>query len=150
MYNIDHIDKQLISLLRQDARLPISAIAKKIQVSRATVQNRIEKLEKKNIITGYTALISSGVNEDMSLVRALMNIEITGNFTKNVKVALLAEPSVCAIHSTNGRWDLIVELQTSSLEEFDQVLGRIRAISDISASETSILLSSQRISSQQM
>lgn len=150
MYNIDHIDKQLISLLRQDARLPISAIAKKIQVSRATVQNRIARLEKKNIITGYTALISSGVNEDMSLVRALMNIEIKGNFTKNVKIALLAEPSVCAIHSTNGRWDLIVELQTSSLEEFDQVLSRIRAISDISASETSILLSSQRISSQQM
>lgn len=150
MYNIDHIDKQLISLLRQDARLPISAIAKKIQVSRATVQNRIARLEKKNIITGYTALISSGVNEDISLVRALMNIEIKGNFTKNVKIALLAESSVCAIHSTNGRWDLIVELQTSSLEEFDQVLGRIRAINDISASETSILLSSQRISSQQM
>jgi DNA-binding Lrp family transcriptional regulator len=146
MIDIDNIDRQLISMLRTDARLSISYLASKIKVSRATVQNRITRLEKKGIITGYTALISPSANEKMALIRAHMSIEIKGSTTKNVKQALLAEPSVCAIHTTNGRWDMIIELQTTSLEQFDKILGRIRGINEISASETSILLTSQHIS----
>jgi DNA-binding Lrp family transcriptional regulator len=52
-----------------------------------------------------------------------------------------------AIHSTNGRWDMVLELQTRSLEEFDRILGRIRGLKGISSSETSILLSSTRTGS---
>jgi len=147
---IDNIDRQLISLLRTNARLSISLLAKKINVSRATVQNRINKLEKSGVITGYTALVSATTNEKMSIVRAHMNIEIKGSSTKNIKAALMAEPNVCAIHTTNGRWDMIIELQAESLESFDKVLGRIRDIPEISVSETSILLSSHRISSPEL
>ncbi|WDD99693.1 MULTISPECIES: Lrp/AsnC family transcriptional regulator [Thalassomonas] len=150
MSDLDNIDRQLISLLRADARTSVSQLAKTIDVSRATVQNRINRLEKRGVITGYTALVSPGTNEQVSLIRALMNIELKGTSTKNIKQALMAEPSVCAIHTTNGRWDMIAELQTRSLEEFDQVLGRIRNINEVSASETSILLSSHRISSQEL
>lgn len=147
---IDNIDRQLISLLRTNARLSISLLAKKIKVSRATVQNRISKLEKSGVITGYTALVSATTNEKMSIVRAHMNIEIKGSSTKSIKAALMAEPNVCAIHTTNGRWDMIIELQAESLESFDKVLGRIRDIPEISVSETSILLSSHRISSPEL
>ena len=150
MSDLDNIDRQLISLLRADARTSVSLLAKKINVSRATIQNRINRLEKRGIITGYTALVSPGTNEQVSLIRAHMSIEIKGSSTKNIKQALMAEPSVCAIHTTNGRWDMVAELQTQSLEEFDKVLGRIRNISDVSTSETSILLSTHRISSQEL
>ncbi len=150
MNDIDNIDRQLISLLRANARHSVSLLAKKIRVSRATVQNRINKLEKSGVITGYTALVSATTNEQMSIVRAHMNIEIKGSSTKNIRAALTAEPNVCAIHTTNGRWDMIIELQTQSLESFDKVLGRIREIPEISASETSILLSSHRISSPEL
>ena len=147
MSELDNIDRQLISILRTDARTSVSDLAKKINISRATVQNRLTKLEKRNIITGYTILVSTETDDKMSLVRAHMNIEIKGSSTKNVKFALMSEPSVCTIHTTNGRWDMLVELQTSSLEEFDRILCRIRGISEISASETSILLSSHQIRS---
>ena len=150
MNNLDNIDRQLISLLRANARLSISALADKIRVSRATVQNRINKLEKSGVITGYTALISPASNEKMALIRAHMSVELTGTSTKKVKALLMAEPSVCAIHTTNGRWDLIIELQTQSLESFDKVLSRIREIPEVSSSETSILLSSHRISSPEL
>lgn len=150
MSTIDNIDRQLISLLRANARLSISLLAKKIGVSRATIQNRINKLEKSGTITGYTALVSPTTNEKMSLIRAHMSLELTGTSTKKVKALLMAEPSVCAIHTTNGRWDMIIELQTQSLEMFDKVLSRIRDISEVSTSETSILLSSHRISSPEL
>jgi len=142
MSELDNIDRQLISMLRVDARTSVSELAKKINVSRATVQNRLAKLEKRGVITGYTILVSSETDDRMSSVRAHMNIEIKGSSTKSVKFALMSEPSVCTIHTTNGQWDMIVELQTHSLEEFDRILCRIRDIPEISASETSILLSS--------
>lgn len=145
MERIDHIDRQLIGLLRTNARLPVSAIAKQLKVSRATVQNRINKLEKQDIITGYTALISPTTDEQLAMVRAHMCIELTKSSTKKIKQALLAEPGICAIHTTNGRWDMIVELQATSLPEFDVMLSRIRSIAEISNSETSILLTSYQV-----
>ena len=147
MQNLDKIDRQLIGHLRKNARAPVAWLAKNIGVSRATIQNRMKRLEKRGIITGYTAIVSGGADEQLSVVNALMSIELAGNVFKKVQASLITESSVRAIHSTNGRWDMVVEIQTSSLEEFDRVLKRIRAIVGISASETSLLLSSQRMAS---
>jgi DNA-binding Lrp family transcriptional regulator len=54
-------------------------------------------------------------------------------------------PEVHALHTTNGRWDIVVELGVDSLEAFDQALQRIRLIKGISNSETSLLLSTHKI-----
>jgi len=147
MTELDNIDRQIIGILRTDARTSVSNIAQQIKVSRATIQNRLDKLEKSGVITGYTALISAAGNQNLASVRALMNIELVSANTDKVKNLLLTEPSVCAIHTTNGRWDMVVELQATSLESFDKILGRIRAIPDITSSETNILLSSTRTKS---
>ena len=144
MVELDNIDRQLLGVLRSNARESVSAIAKQLKVSRATVQNRIRKLELSGVITGYTTLVASAAREDIASVRALMSIEITSASTAKLKQQLLAEPSVSAIHTTNGQWDMVIELQASSLNEFDKTLARIREISEISSSETSILLSSHR------
>jgi DNA-binding Lrp family transcriptional regulator len=144
MINLDNIDRQLIALLRQNARLGISALAKKLNVSRATVQNRMDKLEQHQVITAYTAVIGNDTANQLTPVRALMNIEVEGNSSQKVKASLLQEPSVTAIHSTNGRWDLVAEIETDSLITFDKVLGRIRSFKGISTSETSLLLSTIR------
>ena len=149
MKYLDSIDRQLIGLLRKNARTPISHLSKELHVSRATVQNRITKLEKNAVITGYTTLLASGSNDDLALVRALMNIKLDGNVFQHIKSQLQREAAVTAIHSTNGRWDIIVELQTQSLENFDEVLSRIRSLNGIAASETSILLTSTRMGSEQ-
>ena len=147
MYSLDEIDRKLIGLVRKNAREPVSSLAKLIGISRATAQNRLSRLENRGVITGYAALISSSADDSLSLVRALMSIELDGDVSRRVTSDLLCEPGVCAIHSTNGRWDFVLELQTRSLEEFDRILGRIRGLKGISSSETSILLSSTRTGS---
>ena len=144
MLELDNIDRMLLGILRENARESVSAISKQLNVSRATVQNRINKLEQSGVITGYTTLVSSAGNDSIATVRALMNIEITSASAPKLKQQLLSEPAVCAIHTTNGRWDMVIELQASSLESFDKALGKIREIPEVSASETSILLSSYR------
>lgn len=142
--HIDNIDQALISLLRQNARESVATLAGKLGVSRGTVTNRMERLERDGLIVGYSVRLRPDVQPDV--LRAWMSIEITGNDTRRVMASLLGEPGVAALHSTNGRWDLLAELQVASLEALSQVLERIRLIKGISNSETSIHLESFRVS----
>lgn len=142
--HIDNIDQALISLLRQNARESVATLAGKLGVSRGTVTNRMDRLERDGLIVGYSARLRPDVQPDV--LRAWMSIEITGNDTRRVMASLLGEPGVAALHSTNGRWDLLAELQVASLEALSQVLERIRLIKGISNSETSIHLESFRVS----
>ena len=142
--HIDNIDQALISLLRQNARASVATLAGRLGVSRGTVTNRMERLEREGLIVGYSVRLRPDVQPDV--LRAWMSIEITGNDTRRVMASLLGEPGVAALHSTNGRWDLLAELQVASLEALSQVLERIRLIKGISNSETSIHLESFRVS----
>ncbi|GAB2714809.1 Lrp/AsnC family transcriptional regulator [Comamonas sediminis] len=142
--HIDNIDQALISLLRQNARESVATLAGRLGVSRGTVTNRMERLEREGLIVGYSVRLRPDVQPDV--LRAWMSIEITGNDTRRVMASLLGEPGVAALHSTNGRWDLLAELQVASLEALSQVLERIRLIKGISNSETSIHLESFRVS----
>lgn len=143
LYKIDDTDRELIALLRDNARLPLSAIAKRLRVSRGTVQNRLAKLEDSGLIVGYTVRLKPAAEPHR--IRAWMGIAVAGNTTDGVLRALRGEPCVQTLHSTNGRWDFVAEIRADSLEAFDRALGRVRAIDGIAASETSILLSTHKL-----
>lgn len=132
-------DQQLLALLRDDARAPVATLARRLRVSRGTVQNRIRRLERDGVIVGYTVRLRPSAEPHR--IRALMTIAIEGNATDAVLKALRGHPAVHTLHSTNGRWDVIAEIHADTLEAFDQVLGKIRLIPGIASTETSILLS---------
>ena len=77
-------------------------------------------------------------------VRGLMMIGIEGRGTDKIIRQLNGMPELRAVHSTNGRWDVIVEVGTDTLESFDEVLTRIRRLDGIVASETSLLLRTRK------
>ncbi len=139
---MDATDQQLIALLRDNARTPVTALAQALRVSRATVQNRIDKLEQEGLIVGYTVRLRP--EAEAHRIRAWMTVAVDGNKTRSVLQALRGEPNVQALHTTNGRWDIIAELRAETLEAFDRALDRIRLIDGISATETSILLSTYK------
>ncbi|MGI9218752.1 MAG: Lrp/AsnC family transcriptional regulator [Hydrogenophaga sp.] len=139
---MDDLDQQLIALLRQDARLSVADLAHKLQVSRGTVTNRLRKLEDTQVIVGYTVRLKPEAQTER--IRAWMGVLVEGNRTREVIVNLLGEPSVASLHDTNGRWDLLAELEVGSMAELSQALERIRLLSGIRGTETSILLSTYR------
>jgi DNA-binding Lrp family transcriptional regulator len=139
---MDATDRQLLSLLRDNARTPIATLAKTLRVARGTVQNRLARMEADGTIVGYTVKLKP--QAESHRVRALMTIAVEGIRTDEVLKALRGDPAVCALHATNGRWDIVAELRTESLEAVDQVLGRIRRIDGISMTETSLLLSTHK------
>jgi DNA-binding Lrp family transcriptional regulator len=140
---MDDLDRQLISELRANARATVASLAKKLRVARGTVQNRINRLEKEGTILGYTVRLRPKVDEHR--IAALMTIAVEGNRQESVIRTLRGDPAVTELHTTNGRWDLVAGLRADSLEAFDQVLGRIRLIEGISGTETSLLLSTQKL-----
>ena len=140
---MDDLDRQLLASLRDNARSSIASLAKKLRVARGTVQNRLARLEKDGTIVGYTVRLKP--QAESHGIRAVMTIAVEGNRTQSVLRSLRGDPAVAALHTTNGRWDLVAELHADTLEAFDQVLGRIRLIEGISGTETSLLLSTQKL-----
>ena len=140
---MDDTDSQLISLLRDNARASVASLAKLLRVSRGTVQNRLDKLEADGTIVGYTARLRP--QAEAHQIRALMTVAVEGNRIDQVLSALRGDPAVSALHTTNGRWDIVAELRADSLEAFDRVLGRIRRLEGIANTETSLLLSTSKL-----
>jgi len=139
-YIYDSLDSALIAELRKDGRASISQLASQLKVSRATVQNRLDRLTQSGAILGFTIRVHEELEQDT--VRAIMMIEVAGRSTSQVIQRLRGIPELIKLHTTNGAWDLVAELQTTSLGEFDRVLRRVREVEGILNSETSILLSS--------
>jgi DNA-binding Lrp family transcriptional regulator len=139
---MDALDQKLIALLRHNARRSVSDLAVNLGVSRATVKARMERLEKSGDIVGYTVILRADAVDQR--IRGVMMIEIEGHAADRVVRALGGFSEVSTIHTTNGRWDLVVELGTAGLTEFDAVLRRIRLIPGITGSETSLLLATPR------
>ena len=142
MTKLDDTAHKLIALLRSNARMSVVELSKKLNISRATVQNRINKLEKTGVIIGYTVNLKANVNENP--IRAIMSIKADGRHEKKIAQQLKGLPSFVALHNTNGRWDLIAEIHTDTLESFNMILNQVRLIDGITATETSLLLDSYK------
>jgi DNA-binding Lrp family transcriptional regulator len=100
-------------------------------------------MQSDGTIVGYPVRQRPDVEEHR--IRALTTIAVEGNRVDGVIEALRGEPAVSALHSTNGRWDIVAELRADSLEAFDRVLGRLRQLEGVSRTETSLLLSTFKL-----
>jgi DNA-binding Lrp family transcriptional regulator len=141
---MDDLDRRLLALLRADSREPVASLAAKLKVSRGTVQNRIQKMMAPGgAIQGFT--VRTRPELEASRVRAIMCIAIEGERSAAVVKALRGFPQVDKIHTTNGRWDLVAELDTATLGEFSATLDEIRTLEGIASTETSILLATQKM-----
>jgi len=139
---MDEMDTQLIAALRQDGRASVSELASRLSMSRTTVRARIERMQARGDIVGFSVVMKADVAD--SPVRGLMMVQITGAGAHRIIRQVQGMADVTGVHSTNGRWDLIVEIGVPTLESFDDVLNRIRKIDGVAASETSLLLSTKK------
>ncbi len=138
MINIDDIDRKIIARLQIDGRATVTTLAGVLGLARGTVQTRLTRLIYSRVIKRFTIYL--GGLETHELVRAVMMIEVRGNTASSVQKALQRLPEVTSLHRTCGVWDLVIELETTSLYEFDSILARIRELPGVSNSETCPLL----------
>jgi DNA-binding Lrp family transcriptional regulator len=135
---MDDLDRSLIAALRHDGRAPLSKLADILDVSRGTIQNRLDRLMEEGVITGFT--VRTRELPDERKVRAVAMLEVSGRHTPTVVRQLRQIAEISSLHTTNGAWDLVAEIETRDLVEFDKVLARMRGVDGISRSDTSLLL----------
>lgn len=138
---MDDIDQRLITQLRKNARASLSELASLTGVTRATIRARMARLEASGSIVGYQVMLKGDMSPDA--VRGHMMLGVEGRGAERITRHLTGMAEVRAVHSTNGRWDLIVEIGTDSLEVLDTVLARIRRLEGVSTSETNLLLATR-------
>jgi DNA-binding Lrp family transcriptional regulator len=139
---MDDLDFRLIGLLRSNSREPVAKLAAALDVSRATVRARIDRLVESGAIQGFTITLKSP--SASNVIRAIVMIEIEGQGADRIIRRLVGFPAVRHLYTTNGRFDVVAELESESLEGFDEILRQIRQVEGISSTETSILLSARK------
>lgn len=139
MPELSETDRRILAALTEDARLPVTALAERLKLSRTTVSTRLERLIAEGTIRKFTILTRTA---EEAAVRAVTMVELQGSLSRQVIRALRAIPEVASLHSTNGAWDLVAEIRAADLRDFDRVLRVIRDIPGVLNSETSLLLDS--------
>ncbi len=135
---MDNIDRELIALLRVNARLPTSGLARKLGISRSTVQSRLNRLEQKQVIKGYT--IQYGEDYEKRLITAHVLIKVLQKLTGRTYLALNKISQVTELHAISGDYDLIAMVTTESTEELSRLLDEIGNLPGIERTTSSVIL----------
>ena len=137
---MDTLDKDLIALLKVNARLPVVKMAKALGCARSTVQLRLKALEDSGAITGYTVSLAksraSGVN-------ALVLITVESQSEPDVVLTLSRRHEVSKLYSVSGRYDLCAMVHAETTEDLERVTNRVRAIKGVTDTLTTMLLSTK-------
>ena len=139
--HLDALDRSLLDLLRDNARLPTAAIARSLGLSRTTVQSRIERLERGGAILGYT--IRAGRPSGPEPVRAHVMIASAPKRASAIEAALRRIGAVRALHAVGGQFDLIAMLEADSVEEADRLIDRIGALDGVDRTNSTLILSTR-------
>jgi len=137
---IDATDTQLLSLLRENARAPVTELARRLGLARTTVQARIERLENTGAIAGYTLRISDLTR---SVLAATVLISIEPRSAPAVLDRLRSLPGVKTVHTTSGRFDLLAQITAATTAELDATLDRIGEARGVISSESLIQLATK-------
>ena len=119
----DELDRKIIRELQRNARESTSNIAARLNVARSTVHERIARMEKDGVITGYSVVLSR--NPSAENVQVMVFLEIKQQETRKVlqKISQYSEVRVCL--SINGEFDLFVSVEAPRIEDLDIVIDEI-------------------------
>lgn len=118
---LDQIDLKILSELEQNSRLPVATLAQRVSLSRNAVRQRIERMERDQIITGYTIKRGDG-KSNKNNVTAYMFISRHDRIRgADVTAAIKQIPEVKSCHIVSGDLDLILRIEASSQERIKEI-----------------------------
>jgi len=138
---LDETDHLLLNLLRENARASTDQLARHLGLSRTTVQNRIERLERNRVVAGYTVKVADEV--EAGLVRTFVLVTLAPKQTRTVEAALHRIPEVRTLHSVSGPFDLLAIVAAGSIRELDAVIDRIGLLDGVERTTSAIVLSTR-------
>lgn len=139
--SLDAIDERLLALLREDARQPVTALAKVLKLSRAAVYTRLGRLQRQGPIQGYTVKLSPDFNR--RLIRAHVMIKVLPKLSRATERQLATMPALTALYTVSGEHDLIAMVEAEDVGKLDSLIDAIGSLEGVEKTVSSILLSSK-------
>lgn len=136
--NLTNKDRQLLALLQLNAREPIASLARQLNVSRTTLQERIRKLEVNGVIAGYALRLGKCLNQNT--IHCFTLAAVDNKRYADVGRQLKAIPAVQTAHIIAGDWDLIIHVVAETLEHLNSELTRLNEISGIMRAVSHIVI----------
>lgn len=136
---LDDIDHKLLALLMDNARLPVTTIAKKIGIARTTVIARIAALEKREVIAGYGLRLNQ--KAEQAAVRAYVGLSVDARYANGLIQFLQASPETETLCAVSGAIDYMLTLRCDSTGTLDRLLDQIGAMEGVRRTSTSVILS---------
>ena len=137
---IDDTDRALLAFLQENARLPVATLARRMGLARSTVQARLDRLEASGVIAGYALRLGSQARAPL---RATVLLSIEPRSGPAVLARLKSLREVRRVHTTSGRFDLIVTLEAETTTALDDTLDRIGEAKGVRSSESLIHLATK-------
>jgi DNA-binding Lrp family transcriptional regulator len=134
-------DQELLALLRVNAREPVAALARKLGLSRTTVNDRLRKLEKDGTISGYMVKLQSA--DPLGGLSALITLAAEPRRHIDVSKAVGKFSQVELLYAVSGKHDFVVKARTHSPEEMDRFIDQLVALPGVVEVETSVILSTK-------
>ncbi len=138
---LDGTDREIIALLREDGRMKLVELARRLGMARSTALARLERLERTGIIRGYTVLLAE--DYDRAQIRAHVSLTIGPKALAGVEAALRRMRGVRQLYSVSGTVDLIALCQAESVAEMDKLIDRIGLVEGVQRTTSSVLLSTR-------
>ena len=138
---LTHKDNQLLNVLRGKARASVTEIAKLLNVSRSTIQKRLERLENEGVISGYTIQLHSSYLDQE--IKAQVMITVSPRMTSSIINEMKLIDGVRAIYSVSGPHDLIAGVAALNMAELDTMIDRIIEIDGVERTVSSVILSTR-------
>jgi DNA-binding Lrp family transcriptional regulator len=138
---IDDTDRALIAALRDNARSPAAVLARRLGLSRTTVQSRLERLERGGVITGYTVKLTEA--HERGQILAYVMITVAPKQSAAVVQVVRGLAAVRLLQSVSGPFDLIALIAAPSVAEVDQVIDAIGMLEGVDRTTSSIVMSTK-------
>ena len=139
--DMDATDRRLLASLREDARLPVSQLAQMLDIPRAQVYARLERLEKAGVIAGYTLRLGEAFTR--TRVRAQIMIKTLPRLCQEVEARLSEIPEISAIYAVSGEWDIIVRVEAANTVELTDLINAIGLVEGVERTTTAVILAAR-------
>ena len=146
---IDQMDQKILSLLQSNARLSNSELAEAVGINASSVFERVKKLERKGIITGYVATVNPEKlgKPLLAFVRVTINTAAPQDYDTtqdDVLNACIAEPDILECHNVAGEDCYIIKVRAGGPKQLEKLLSKIRRLTQSARTVTNIVLSTYK------
>ncbi len=138
---LDSIDCKLLSELQEDAKISLKEVGSRVGLSAPAAMERVRKLEQAGVITGYFARIDARkVGLD---VAAFIGVDLSSGAIDELETWVAGVPQILECHHVTGGHTLLLKVRTRNTSELEALIRRLRSISGVKSTETTIVLSTR-------